>query len=69
MVKLQLLCFIFLFFIYFLHHLNSPNAWADVDGWWLKRGGLMQGSAFWGSRYYKISLRGLKSSKTLNSSP
>ena len=41
----------------------SPNRWTDVDGWWLKRRVLAQGSAFWGSRDHVIKTVGVAPQK------
>ena len=45
------------FTFFFLVSLYSPNGWTDLYAQWLKRRGLLQGSAFWGSRWYEFRFR------------
>jgi len=50
---------------FFLAHVHRSNAWTDIDGWWLKRRVLTQGSAFWVCEWWKNTLRGSSTPKTV----
>ena len=55
----------FLPFPFFLAHVRRSNAWTNIDGWWLKRRVLTQGSAFWICEWWKITFRGSTAPKTV----
>ena len=56
--------FVFFSFFCILRTASWPHRWTDFDARWLIARVFRQGSAFWGSRWWKVMFRGQNSPKT-----
>ena len=52
-------------FPFFPAHVHRSNTWTNIDGCWLKRRVLTQESAFWVCEWWKNTLRGSTTPKTV----